>query len=99
MRINYDAFRKMTRSDELILNVLDPENGEENDSFDVSEMAYVTIPDYNNYNRHHPKNISYIRPSSYDSLGEYTKTNLREGENGFDSKYIYFINLIIHKAD
>lgn len=68
----------MTRSDELILNVLDPENGEENDSFDVSEMAYVTIPDYNNYNRHHPKNISYIRPSSYDSLGEYTKTNLRE---------------------
>lgn len=72
MGINYEALRKIIRPDELSLNVLDPENNEEDDSFDVSEIADVINQDFNNYRRRHLKKKSYMRQSCYDSLGEYT---------------------------
>ncbi|KAI0993531.1 hypothetical protein K3495_g14653 [Podosphaera aphanis] len=71
--VTYDAFRNLSRPDELTLDVLDEEGTIGSEPCEVSELARTTNQDFNNYRRRHLKNVSRFDPSCIESLKGYVK--------------------------
>ncbi|KAI0999334.1 hypothetical protein K3495_g8861 [Podosphaera aphanis] len=72
LSINYDAFRNLSRPDELTLDVLDEEGTTGSDPCEVSELARITNQDFNNSRRRYLKIFLGLTQAILKAEGDYT---------------------------